>query len=182
MIWQRLKDDKSRWNRTDDVIDHWLKERQRVLQSYIAATRLPSMNKASVAPIVNLVEKEGLRELCRLLVDYASVLHFEVLEKLQEAETLMATRQLASDELKTDPPVSLGLNPSLLEKILRTTNAILTFDECCQKALASEENILPSLKIPISQLGEQLATRMDLEDSLINAYMWAKHVTEKPAT
>lgn len=173
LIGQRLQQDKSRWGKTDHLITAWLNERQKVLKLYIAATKLPSIRGKPVQPIVTLVEKESLREFCSLLIDYASVLHFEVLEKLQSVE----------ERIKQEhPEILLGLNPELSFKLLRTTNAILHFDELCQKILAAEENTIPSLKGPLSHLGERLAERMDLEDALIHAYHLAKHATKASPT
>lgn len=176
MLWQRLNNGKSRWNKTDAVIDSWLKERQQLLQRFMAATRLPSLQGKAVSPAVHVVERETLSALCNILVDYVSVLHFEILEQLSILESQLK-EQLALQTSKaspyTLPPIPLGLNRSLLEKILKTTTIVLEFEFDCQNMLKARKP-LSTIKDELSTLGEVLATRMDLEDALIHAYVWAR--------
>lgn len=167
MLWQRLNNGKSRWHQTDAVIDSWLKERQQLLQQFMAATRLPSLQGKAVSPAVHVVERETLIALCNTLVDYVSTLHFEILEQLSAIESQI------KEQLKTPSPLPLGLNRLLLEKILKTTNTILHFELACQSLLKTKKPI-SAIKDELSALGEELAKRMDLEDALIHAYMWAR--------
>ena len=176
VLWQRLNNNKSRWHKTDNVIDNWLKERQCLLQRYMAATKLPSLQGKAASPAIVVVERETLNTLCNTLVDYVSVLHFEVLEQLSELERTLK-EQLIKNHNRGSPespsPIPLGLNRLLLEKILRTTNAILDFEVECQSLLKNQKP-LSELKTAVSLLGEELAKRMDLEDALIHAYVWAR--------
>ncbi len=164
MLWQRLNNEKSRWNKTDVVIDSWLKERQQLLQQFMAATRLPSLEGKAVSPAIQIVERETLIALCNTLVDYVSVLHFEILEQLSILENKLK---------ETLHSTSLGLNRSLLEQILQTTNLVLEFEVKCQHILKTKKP-LSAIKNELSTLGEVLAKRMDLEDALIHAYVWAR--------
>ncbi|MEY3182540.1 MAG: hypothetical protein RLZ35_525 [Pseudomonadota bacterium] len=167
MLWQRLNNEKSRWHKTDAVIDGWLKERQQLLQQFMAATRLPSLQGKKVSPAIAVVERETFIALSNTLVDYVSTLHFEILEQLSLLETQLQA------QLKKGPSIPLGLNRALLEKILSTTNTILEFELKCQSTLKSNAP-LDTLKEALSALGETLAQRMDLEDALIHSYVWAR--------
>lgn len=91
---------------------------------------------------------ESLTNLCQILTDYVSAGHFEVFEK-----------------------ISASIDRELGTKILDTTNLIMGF--CNHHA---DGKNLSTLKQDLSLLGEQLALRMDLEDSLIKIYLAA---TEK---
>jgi len=177
VLWQRLNNGKSRWNKTDAVIDSWLKERQQLLQQFMAATRLPSLQGKTVSPAVHVVERETLIALCNTLVDYVSMLHFEILEQLSVLESQLkeqlSLRHMSRASPKIPSPIPLGLNRLLLEKILKTTNHILDFELDCQKLLKAGKP-LSVIKDDLSALGEVLAGRMDLEDALIHAYMWAR--------
>lgn len=172
MLWQRLNNEKSRWNKTDAVIDSWLKERQQLLRQFMAATRLPSLQGKKASPAIHVVERETLIALCNTLVDYVSVLHFEILEQLSALESQIKER------LKSPSPIPLGLNRLLLEKILKTTNTILDFELTCQQLLKAQKPI-STIKNELSALGEELAKRMDLEDALIHAYVWARTALPK---
>jgi regulator of sigma D len=164
VLWQRLNNEKSRWNKTDAVIDSWLKERQQLLQQFMAATRLPSLEGKAVSPAVHVVERETLIALCNTLVDYVSMLHFEILEQLSMLENKLK---------ETMTSTRLGLNRPLLEQILYTTNVVLEFEVTCQDILKTKKP-LSTIKNELSILGEVLAKRMDLEDALIHAYVWAR--------
>jgi regulator of sigma D len=170
VLWQRLKNEKSRWHKTDIVIESWLKERQRLLQQFMAATRLPSLQGKTVTPAIHVVERETLSTLCNTLVDYVSVLHFEILEQLSMLEKQIKEK-LALNQASLTPP--LGLNRLLLEQILNTTNAALDFELECKRLLKTQQPLLP-FKDNLSALAEVLAKRMDLEDALIHAYVWAR--------
>jgi regulator of sigma D len=172
VLWQRLNNGKSRWNKTDAVIDSWLKERQQLLQQFMAATRLPSLQGKIVSPAVHVVERETLVILCNTLVDYVSMLHFEILEQLSTLESQLKER-MALHHMDQTSPIPLGLNRLLLEKILKSTNTILDFELNCQKLLKTKKP-LSTIKEELSILGEVLAGRMDLEDALIHAYVWAR--------
>ena len=95
-------------------------------------------------------EAEKIPVFCQTLVDYLSLGHFSVYETLTTSE-------------KTP---SLGHQDDLLEKISTTTDQALDFNEKYSDTLD-----LKSLSQDLSQLGEQLAHRMDLEDQLVKPYL-----------
>ena len=176
MLWQRLNE-KSRWNKTDAVIDSWLKERQLLLQQFMATTKLPSLQGRTPSPAIHVVERETLIAFCNTLVDYVSMLHFEILEQLSMLENQLKSKLGSGYTNRSSPkqnsPIPFGLNRPLLEKILKTTNTILDFELECQNMLKTNKPIA-TIKDDLSALGEELAKRMDLEDALIHAYMWAR--------
>lgn len=134
---------------TDQIIDQWLQERQELLVLLYRLLKIKPFDNEALAS-----EQEVLQEFCEILVDYVSAGHFEVFEKIAEAN-----ENSQSDQL--------GLDRELLVKILQTTVPAMDFSN----QYAQPNNIqLDTLEKDLSRLGEQLASRMDLEDKLIQSY------------
>lgn len=150
MLWQMTKD-RSQWEKTDKVIDAWLKERQDLLVLFHQIARISPFEEDMPED-----DKEILIRFCQTLIDYISAGHFEIFEKIAEMSQVKQGDHL-------------GLDRELLVKISRTTLQALDFnDECTgQKNWAQ-------LRKDLSLLGEFLAQRFDLEDELIGSYMKAR--------
>lgn len=102
---------------------------------------------------------EPLQSFCQLLIDYVSIGHFKIFEKLAEAKAQLPGKQSELDK-------------NLLTKILRTTLLALDFNDQYENInLAQNYSELPTLLEDLSKLGEQLAERMDWEDQLIQNYL-----------
>lgn len=154
MHWQHSSSTlRPRWFETDEIIKHWLKERQALLILYYELCRLVCSHHPQTA-------KAMLPKFCQILIDYVSAGHFEVFEKLADAEA------------KCLPEVSLDRD--LLVKILGTTHMALLFND-----KHSPLKDFATLREDLSALGEQLADRMKWEDLLIKEYL--KITREPPA-
>lgn len=127
------------------TINSWLHERQQMLVRYCALTDTDTLD-----PEENRVLCESVRELCEVMMDYVSAGHFKVYDELlregqrrQDQEALLRATQLYA----------------IVEQ---TTDTVLDFNDKYQ-----EVDDLSALAQDLSQLGEQLATRFEAEDSMI---------------
>lgn len=121
------------------LIQQWLKLRQAVLIQY------------SELCVTKDTEPKLLQKFCQHLMDYVSMGHFKMFEKLAEHH-------------ETNQSYSKGLNKTLLLKITMTTDAVLNFND-----KYTEPKSFSRLSTDLSQIGEALAHRMDWEDALIKA-------------
>ena len=139
-------DIKTRWGAVDELIERWLEERQSLIVQYCAISGIQTAQRST--------NPERLQKFCQLLLDYVSAGHFEVYyEIIREAE---AFEDGSADVAKT-----------LLPKITAATQNALDFNDTyaeCQHI--DEPGILAK---DLSALGEDFATRFDLEDQLISA-------------
>ena len=132
------------YQRVEDLLTRWLKERREVLGKYTEIA----------VGADGLLDEAGLQQrqsqLCQLLVDYVSAGHFEVFhELLAEAESFAD----GSSELAT----------RVMPAIADTTELIMAYDE-----KYGDGNVASAkLKRDLSALGESLESRFALEDQLI---------------
>lgn len=128
----------------EDLLTRWLKERRALLGKYTEI--VVSLDSRGDHDALQLRQKA----LCELLVDYASVGHFEVFHELiNEAESF--------------GDGSCALAEKLLPDIGATTEVILAYEEKYGDASGYPEN----LNRDLSALGEVLESRFVLEDQLI---------------
>lgn len=135
------------WGGVDKLIDGWLAERQDVIVKFCAISGLRLQSNGTPSTL------QRLKRFCQVLVDYTSAGHFEVyVQLMREAEDVrQEDRELAH---------------RLYAQIAETTEVILDFndtydtDEHCEQAMGR-------LSQQLSQLGEVLVERFDLEDRLI---------------
>ncbi len=100
-------------------------------------------------------EPEVLKEFCQLLVDYIAAGHFSLYERIiNGSERRRAISKLAED---------------LYPRIAKTTEAALAFNDKYDTEEQRDE--APELEADLSQLGEQLELRMELEDQLLTALL-----------
>jgi regulator of sigma D len=136
------------WLKTDKQIEQWLIQRQILLVIYnqICQTKHSSQSHSKL---------QTLHSFCQVLMDYLSAGHFKIFEKLATAyQTDNSTSQ------------SMGISNQLLEKILTTTDVALDFND-----KYTDPADLNELSKDLSTLGENLAHRMEWEDSLVNTYL-----------
>ncbi len=115
----------------------WLELRQVVLVHYseLCTTKEPKPNL--------------LKKFCQHLMDYVSMGHFKMYEKLAEHH-------------ETNQTYSKGIDKTLLSNITNNTETVLDFND-----KYTEPKNLDTLSADLSQIGEILAHRMDWEDALI---------------
>jgi len=121
-------------------IKHWLKQRQALL---VIFSQLCESNRA---------KSDKLHTFCQSLVDYLSTGHFQMFEKLAQAQAAYL-------------PHSKGLDGNILDSISQTTDFALDFND-----KYTDPKSLTDLSRDLSLLGENLANRMDWEDNLIKNY------------
>ena len=146
-----------RWGKTDKVIESWLNERQDLLIFLYRLSKVHPFNEEHLES-----DTEILQNFCQILIDYVSAGHFEIFEKISEANEYTNNG---------------GLNRDLLVNILRTTVIAMDFSSKYENSLDYTE-----LKQDLSGLGEALAKRMDLEDQLIQSYFVATKELEQAPT
>ena len=136
---------KERWLNVDELVERWLSERQSVIVQFCALSgvHLQSPQRGS--------NTARLQRFCQLLLDYVSAGHFEIYyELVREAE-----------EFKDG---SVDTANRLLPLITATTETLLDFND---RYIDTQPGI--ELAQSLSQLGESLAQRFELEDQLISA-------------
>ena len=142
---RRLDKTRQRWGGKVELIDKWLDKRQLLLVTYCQLVK-----EEDTSPFQALPDPQELKSFCGKLVDYLSLGHFEVYESIlnQYQKEGLDARQLLNDTLP---------------RIEATTTPCLDFSE---RYMSLEQNDA-DLEEAISQLGESLARRFDLEDTLI---------------
>ncbi|MFQ3229236.1 sigma D regulator [Reinekea sp.] len=140
---ENCKTAQERWGGRHEMIDRWLADR-----------------KATLITFFDIQGKEGeevvsstLKEFCQRLMDYLSEGHFEIYEQLFR-------------EAKEFDDGGLLLAKELYPKIDSTTQLMLDFNDKYATAEHIRENIT-DLHEDLSNLGEKLTERFDLEDQLI---------------
>ena len=131
-------------NQTRHLIEELLEERSQVWELYckIAGIEPYQSNKTDVKQI---------QAFCQILVDYISLGHFGIYQRIIDG----------SERRKAIIKAAAQIYPQLNQ----ATEAVLNFNEKYQTPTA--EMILNQLAGDLSFLGDQLATRIELEDELI---------------
>ncbi|USE36568.1 sigma D regulator [Endozoicomonas sp. SCSIO W0465] len=134
---------KERWGGVSEIIDRWLNERQELIVLYCSINGMDQFDDDN-RPVAS-----KLKELCQILVDYASAGHFEVYEHLiQEAHE------------HNDGGIELA--HTMLPKLEQNTSRCLKFNDSCESISS-----LQKLQGAVSELGETLEERFSLEDRMI---------------
>ncbi len=104
--------------------------------------------------------QDTLDRFCQALVDYAAGTHFQFYRRIEE-----------NTERRT--PV-LRLAGKIYPRVLHTTEVILEFNDRYDPTQPCKDIDLERLSRDLSQLGEALAERIDLEDRLIRTLTRAR--------
>ena len=133
-----------RRTRTQTVIEELLSERQEMLVRYCEVAGLQPYTDDK--PV-----QAKLQEFCQIMVDYFALGHFEVFERITRGDE---RRQAVADIAK-----------QLYPRIEEATSIAVAFND----KYASDEQcqVLDGLERDLSELGEILATRVELEDQLL---------------
>jgi len=99
--------------------------------------------------------QELLQEFCQELVDYLAAGHFELYRRIEEGNE-------RRDDIKS-------LSSDVMPKITTTTEVAIAFNDLFDND--NNKNEIENLPTHLTQLGEHLATRIDLEDQIINALL-----------
>ncbi|MCO6411646.1 MAG: Rsd/AlgQ family anti-sigma factor [Thiogranum sp.] len=109
------------------------------------------------------VINEALQEFCQALIDYAASAHFQLY-------------RFISDKLERRTPV-LEVADRVYPKIVQTTDLILRFNDKYEDVDLTNggTELLMLLDSDLSNLGETLAERIQLEDQVISAITGQVH-------
>lgn len=144
---ESCKTAQERWGGVHQIIDTWLAERRELISLFFALEGIEPYQKS------RSTEEEKLTKFCEVLMDYLSSGHFEVYEQLLH-------------EAKAFDDGTEALIPKLMPGIQRTTEKALDFNDQFSTADKVSANI-DQIQVQISQLGEILEERFELEDELI---------------
>ncbi len=139
---------KERWGGVSEMVDRWLKERQNLIVRFCDISSVTDLSEYSQV-------SKSLQRLCQVLLDYVSAGHFEVYEQLVQ-------------EAKEFDDGGLELADKIIPSIEKTTEQIIKFNDRFDVTEKCEKGI-QLLIDDLSQLGEALEERFELEDVLIEA-------------
>ncbi|MGS2723420.1 sigma D regulator [Porticoccus sp. GXU_MW_L64] len=141
---ENCKSLQDRWGGVSEIIDRWLQNRQELLVGYCELSNVPQFDSG------NPEHGSQLQTLCENLVDYISAGHFEVYQQLMEEGRAFGDKE------------ALNEASQLLTDVHQATQSALDFND---KYLATDD--LEALSVDLSQLGESLAARFEIEDRMI---------------
>ena len=130
------------------LIEHMLKERNELFSLLLKV----SSDNADDDPFGSISD---LEEFLQLLVDYIAAAHFGLYQRIAEGK-------------ERRKPVS-ELAVEIYPRIEQTTEIALAFDEKYNSE--NENRDLTNLQSDLSRLCEELSTRIELEDRLINSML-----------
>jgi len=134
-----------RRGQTGDMVKNLLEERNRVWSSYCSVAGMEPFS--SNKPVGDLVQ-----EFCELLVDYVSLGHFGIYQRI-----------VSGTERRTQV---LDVAEKLYPLIASATESAVEFNDKYEHLEGDE--MRESLSDDLSKLGENLAKRIELEDQLID--------------
>lgn len=147
---EQLDKAKHKWGGLHSLIDRWLDDRQQLLVNFCGMFKQDEAHNKQTLP-----DEEKLTNFCQQLVDYISLGHFEVYESL-----------VVDSDMETEP--NLKLAQKLYPEISNTTDEALAFnDKYSNTKYVDEYDVLAK---DLSNIGEAIATRIELEDQLIEAF------------
>ena len=133
------------WPWAHERIKHWLEARRKLLVTFCELSNIEDFHNDDLA------QGRLLQTFCQQLVDYISEAHFEIFEQLiNEGHLFNDAEALASGN-------------KLLPAIYTLTDLLLDFND---KYLATDD--LSSLAADLSNLGENMAQRFEIEDNMVN--------------
>jgi len=137
-----------RRGRSQELVTKLVTERTQML---VLFCRLAGIDSYSPE---NTPVQELLQEFCQILVDYIAAGHFALYERI--IERTERRREV------------IGLAEGLYPRIAQTTDAALDFND--KYDCEDHCNVLDGLSRDLSRLGEQIATRIELEDALVAVF------------
>ncbi len=139
-----------RRDRARKEVKQLIEERNQVLSLYYNLVKqVESFDESSST-------HDLLQEFCQELVDYLAAGHFELYRRIEEG-----------NERRDD---IMRLSNEVMPQITITTQVAVAFNDLFDNNENLEKEI-EQLPTHLTQLGEHLATRIDLEDQIINALL-----------
>ena len=142
-----------RRSRTRREIKQLISERNEVLALYCNLARCDG-NKITSA---DEIDTDTLQEFCQLLIDYIATGHFELYSRISEG------KERRYEIIK--------LANTIYPRIEKTTTLAVEFNDTYDGGNNLNADLKSKLPQQLSSLGEELATRIELEDQLINTLL-----------
>jgi regulator of sigma D len=131
-------------SQTSSLISELLEERKQVWSTYCAVSGIEEQKGQKSI-------EELLQDFCQLSVDYISLGHFSVYQRILDGNERRKSVMAAAERIYPN--------------ISKATEAVLDFNDKYQTLTPAM--ILNSLAADLSSVGEHLANRIELEDELI---------------
>lgn len=144
----QYSDGAERRTRTRAMVDNWLGERQQMLVLYCKLAGIESFSP-------DKPEKQLLRDFCQMLVDYVAFGHFEVFDRINTGEERRGQ--------------VIRVAQAAYPKIAEVTEMVVEFND--KYDLKDHAQPLDNLGRDLSLLGEDLASRIELEDRVVKALL-----------
>jgi len=141
--------------RTRKEIKQLIDERNNVLSQYYNLAKHADTKSDSAEELLDM-----LQEFCQELVDYMATGHFEIYRRIEDG-----------DEQREE---MINLANEIFPSISDTTQVAIEFNDLYDVSKDFDKKILNNLSKQLSVLGENLATRIDLEDRFINTLLASK--------
>ena len=148
--------------RTKKEIKQLIAERNSVLSQYY---NLAKQAEDSSQDLANT--RDQLEEFCQELVDYMATGHFEIYRRIEDGNE-------RRDEI-------LKLAERIMPRINDTTQIAIAFNDIYDDTSKIDEETFEKLPKHLSKLGEELATRIDLEDQFIHTLLTTSNKPELKA-
>lgn len=148
--------------RTRNEIKRLIEQRNTVLSQYYNLARNSEQDAPGSGNTLELLE-----EFCQHMVDYMATGHFEIYRRIEEG-----------NERRDD---MTKLADQVMPRINDTTQVAVAFNDLYDKVDNLEDDAIKQLPNYLAKLGEELATRIDLEDKFINALLNSGRQTELSA-
>ena len=140
--------------RTRKEIKQLIEERNSVLSQYYNLAKHAENSENDLNNTIELLE-----EFCQDLVDYMATGHFEIYRRIEEGSE-------RRDEIAS-------LAEKIMPRINDTTQVAIAFNDLYDDTSKLKDAEIDQLPNYLSKLGEELATRIDLEDQFINTLLAA---------
>jgi len=141
---EKCRTAKERWGGVSEIIDNWLEQRSTLISAFVHLPQHP----------VNDELDKAVETFCGLLVDYLSSGHFEVYEQLLREGSEFDDGCV--DEAQ-----------ALFPKIQVSTDLALDFNDVYATADTFTVRMVQDMALQLSELGEHLEERFELEDQMI---------------
>lgn len=141
---EQLNEAQERRGASHELIQHMLKERNQLLSLLLQVSSDGSKNQS-------VQSDANLEEFVQVLVDYIAARHFGLYERISEGK----------ERRKTVSELAMKIYP----RIEQTTQIALAFDEKYNPE--NKDRNFNNFPEDLSMLGEELTTRIELEDQLI---------------
>ncbi|VAW62255.1 hypothetical protein MNBD_GAMMA09-320 [hydrothermal vent metagenome] len=112
----------------------------------------------------NKIDTDTLQEFCQLLIDYIATGHFELYSRISEG--------------KERRQEIVRLTNTIYPRIEKTTSLAVEFNDIYDCGNNFTDELKRKFPQKLSNLGEELATRIELEDRLINTLLSPTHESE----